>query len=286
MAISTMYPAMPGSPKTTLTAQIAANATSMTLDDASVLPAAPNICVLGDSANAEIVSYTSIASNTVSGLVRGLGGTTASVWPSATVVARNFTSFDHDRFKSNIEAIAGEINDVVAAEFDASASYSIGDYVIKEGVLYRFTAAHTGAWSAGDVTAVTVSSELKAKANTTALSSYAPLASPSLTGTPTAPTASSGDKSTKIATTAYVQNELASEIMYFTGTAQPGNNTELFRIENAAITTDTVLLDIQFSNVRLITSDITWTSYSGYMAFVGSATVSTNVYVSLGQKGN
>jgi len=38
-------------------------------------------------------------------------------------------------------------------------------------------------------------------------SSRAPLASPALTGTPTAPTASTGDNSTKIATTAYVRSE-------------------------------------------------------------------------------
>ncbi len=42
----------------------------------------------------------------------------------------------------------------------------------------------------------------------TAVSSLAPLASPALTGTPTAPTASAGDNSTKIATTAYVKNEV------------------------------------------------------------------------------
>jgi hypothetical protein len=41
----------------------------------------------------------------------------------------------------------------------------------------------------------------------TAISSLAPVASPALTGTPTAPTASAGDNSTKVATTAYVKNE-------------------------------------------------------------------------------
>jgi hypothetical protein len=39
-------------------------------------------------------------------------------------------------------------------------------------------------------------------------SSRAPLASPGLTGTPTAPTATSGDNSTKISTTAYVRSEI------------------------------------------------------------------------------
>jgi hypothetical protein len=40
-------------------------------------------------------------------------------------------------------------------------------------------------------------------------STYAKLASPALTGTPTAPTATSSDNSTKIATTAFVQSALA-----------------------------------------------------------------------------
>jgi hypothetical protein len=42
---------------------------------------------------------------------------------------------------------------------------------------------------------------------TATIANYAPLASPGLTGTPTAPTASVGDNSTKIATTAYVRAE-------------------------------------------------------------------------------
>lgn len=45
-----------------------------------------------------------------------------------------------------------------------------------------------------------------------ALAALAPLASPALTGTPTAPTASGGDNSTKIASTAFVQQEIATLI--------------------------------------------------------------------------
>ena len=41
--------------------------------------------------------------------------------------------------------------------------------------------------------------------------SKAPLASPALTGTPTAPTAAAGTSSTQIATTAFVSNAIASE---------------------------------------------------------------------------
>lgn len=44
------------------------------------------------------------------------------------------------------------------------------------------------------------------------LSGYAPLASPAFSGTPTAPTATKGTDSTQIATTAYVQAELADYV--------------------------------------------------------------------------
>ena len=44
---------------------------------------------------------------------------------------------------------------------------------------------------------------------TTALGNKAPIASPALTGTPTAPTPAAGDSTTKIATTEYVQGALA-----------------------------------------------------------------------------
>ena len=45
-------------------------------------------------------------------------------------------------------------------------------------------------------------------ATSTAASTYAPLASPALTGTPTAPTAAANTNTTQIATTAYVQTEI------------------------------------------------------------------------------
>ena len=47
--------------------------------------------------------------------------------------------------------------------------------------------------------------------NISTISAKAPLASPALTGNPTAPTQSASDNSTKIATTAYVDNQVATE---------------------------------------------------------------------------
>jgi hypothetical protein len=58
-----------------------------------------------------------------------------------------------------------------------------------------------------------IQTQLDAKlATATAASTYAPLASPALTGVPTAPTAAANTNTTQVATTAYVQTEIADLI--------------------------------------------------------------------------
>ena len=64
------------------------------------------------------------------------------------------------------------------------------------------------ALSASDIPAIT---ESQVTGLTTDLAAKAPLASPALTGTPTAPTASALDNSTKVATTAYADSAVAVE---------------------------------------------------------------------------
>ena len=54
----------------------------------------------------------------------------------------------------------------------------------------------------------------------TALNTKAPIASPAFTGTPTAPTASSGTSSTQVATTAFVQNAISASAKSLTATDQ------------------------------------------------------------------
>jgi hypothetical protein len=56
----------------------------------------------------------------------------------------------------------------------------------------------------------------------TQLDAKAPLASPALTGTPTAPTATLGDNTTQIATTAFVNAEIANDAPSKTGTGASG----------------------------------------------------------------
>ena len=57
------------------------------------------------------------------------------------------------------ESLSAVLDDL-ADEFDATATYAVGDYVLKDGVLYKCTTAHTGTWDANDFTATTISDEV------------------------------------------------------------------------------------------------------------------------------
>lgn len=76
---------------------------------------------------------------------------------------------------------------------------------------------------------------------TNALAAKAPLASPVLTGNPTAPTAAAGASTTQLATTAFVQQEIAGDLAtaapLMDGTAAVGASTKLAR-ENHVHPTD------------------------------------------------
>lgn len=102
MAQKTMYAGMTNSPKTSLSSDIAANATTITVADSSVLPAAPNLAVIGTTANAEVIVYSGKNGNNLTGVLRGQGGTTAGSWTAGTSVARNFTIIDYDTICDNI----------------------------------------------------------------------------------------------------------------------------------------------------------------------------------------
>jgi len=63
---------------------------------------------------------------------------------------------------------------------------------------------------------------------------FAPLASPTFTGTPAAPTATTGDNSTQIATTAFVQNSISAVSSGVTGVK--GDSESTYRTGNVNIT--------------------------------------------------
>lgn len=206
MSLSTMYKGKNGSPKTTLSAAITATATSMKLADAAVLPAAPNICVIGHDINAEIVSYTAISGNTVSGLVRGLNGTTAAAWAAGSIVARNFTSLDYDTLVDNITALNNDKQNKLS--FDTTPTSNSTKPVTSGGV-YNALALKANSADLGSLAG-------KSKADLTAdVSGILPIANGG-TGNATGLAASA----TKLATARTVRTNLESTATAsFNGTA-------------------------------------------------------------------
>ena len=103
MAQMTMYSAINNSPKTAVSANMTASDTSIQVERADALPKPPNLATLGEDENAEVISYSGKDGNTLTGVVRGVNGTTASPGPVGTAVYRAYTAYDHDAFKANIE---------------------------------------------------------------------------------------------------------------------------------------------------------------------------------------
>lgn len=105
---------------------------------------------------------------------------------------------------------------------------------------------------------------------------YAPLASPALTGTPTAPTATAGTNTTQIATTAFVQTAISgvSGAMYFKGTIGTGGTA------GTALPTSGVKVGDTY---KIVTAG----TYAGQAAkvgdlFIATATTPTWAYVPSG----
>ena len=102
----TMYPAQPNSPVTTLTGALTVGQTSFAVADVSVLPAPPNLLVIGgDTPHAETVLMT--AKNTSTNMVtvaRAMEGSEFS-WPAGTIVGRFFTAKELNDIITNITAL-------------------------------------------------------------------------------------------------------------------------------------------------------------------------------------
>ena len=91
--MATIYPAQANSPQTLLSAQLSADAVTVPVQSAAVLPEAPNLAVIGTGEDCETILYTGKSGNNLTGVTRGFEGT-AKAWPAQTVIARNFTAWD------------------------------------------------------------------------------------------------------------------------------------------------------------------------------------------------
>ena len=101
-----MYEGKPNSPPARLLAAITPSDTSMTVDDGSKLPAAPNYCTIGTRPDtAETVLYAAKTGNVLSGMTRGVEGANAQAWPVGESVARNFNCIDYEAIRQNIQEL-------------------------------------------------------------------------------------------------------------------------------------------------------------------------------------
>ena len=139
------------------------------------------------------------------------------------------------------------------------------------------------------------------------------LASPALTGTPTAPTATAGTNTTQIATTAFVGTAVSgkqdtisdlatirsnatngetaytrstNKVLYFTSQAVSATTGDIATISNSAITADHVVATAEFADPSYITTQVTWTTSSGSLVLNGTCTAATTVNVILIKKDN
>lgn len=76
-----------------------------------------------------------------------------------------------------------------------------------------------------------------------------------------------------------------AQVMYhYEQPVNTATNAEIFRITDSKINTDTVVLECTFADPSYITSDVTWTSYEGYIAFTGTCTTATTANVTMAYK--
>lgn len=139
------------------------------------------------------------------------------------------------------------------------------------------------------------------------------LASPALTGTPTAPTATAGTSTTQIATTAFVGTAVSgkqdtisdlatirsnaidgetafvrstNKVLYLTSVAVSAGNGNIATVSNANITADHVVAELVFANPNWIYSEITWTTASGSLTLNGTCYSATTANIVLIKKDN
>ena len=167
-------------------------------------------------------TFTGNVTGNVNGNVTGSSGSTTGNAATATLAA-TATALATGRtiaLTGDVTGTSGSFDGTGNASITAAiAANSIVDADINAGAAIDWTkiapSATVSTTELGYLDGVTsaIQTQLDAKlATTTASSTYAPLASPALTGVPTAPTAAADTDTTQIATTAYVQGELTQLI--------------------------------------------------------------------------
>jgi hypothetical protein len=96
-----MYAGKINSPATTLDGAIGDSDSTISVVDGSLFPAAPNLAVIGNGANAETILYGGKSSNDLTSVTREFQGDKIA-WSDGTVISRNFTAYDYDTQRTNL----------------------------------------------------------------------------------------------------------------------------------------------------------------------------------------
>jgi hypothetical protein len=115
-----MYKGLVNSPETTITNGISESDTIIYVLDPTRVPEPPNLMTLGTGTNAETVKVTEINDSAIT-VERGFQGIAKS-WPAGTVIARNFTEYDYNALKENIEDLEANKETPAGAQAKAEAA--------------------------------------------------------------------------------------------------------------------------------------------------------------------
>ncbi len=134
---------------------------------------------------------------------------------------------------------------------DAALNYPVGALAKVGAVVYRAISANINKAPASNPTIWEPCYLTKAEVQTAVdLLGYAPLASPALTGVPTAPTASVDTSTTQVATTAFVINQASATTPAADGTAAVGSSKRYARADHVHPTDTTRATVANFANSK------------------------------------
>ena len=183
----------------------------------------------GDVPAPEIMLVTGVSTDAFT-VVRGQEGTTAQAWGVGSVVANLLTAQTEDSYLQ-VQYYAGNPNGNVAGFVGTSTTAPSACWDITDGLMYICT----GSGNAAAATWVAL----------------APIASPTFTGTPSAPTPATSDNTTRLATTAFTQAGLALKAML------AGSSSQAFSVANAVSSSQAVALG------QIVAPAFAYQNYSG-----------------------
>lgn len=176
--------------------------------------------------------------------------------------------------------IEGDVTGDVTGNADTATAWATGRSITLSGDVSGTATGVDGSGNVSITTTVANNSHTHTIANVTglqtALDAKAPLASPALTGTPTAPSASAATDSTQIATTAFTQN--AIDARTYATSIGDGTNTS-YTITHNLNTRDVIIQLYDASSYDTVFADVVRTNTTQATITFASAPTTNDVRV-------